>query len=112
MINIYGTSEAKGLLGATAAKAELYGLCKGVSRDVGKYGITVNSIAPGKILTEQILRKYTEQKRKEYELEIPLGRLGEPEELAWLAVFLASPRASYITGTVIPVDRGLRRYAF
>ena len=113
IINVTGKSEPRGLLGATAPKAALHGLSKGLSSDVGKYGITVNSIAPGKILTEQILRKYTEQRRREYaELEIPVGRFGTPEELASLAVFLASPHASYITGTVIPVDGGLRRYAF
>jgi 3-oxoacyl-[acyl-carrier protein] reductase len=113
IINISGKSEPKGFLGATAPKAALHGLSKGLSNEVSKYGITVNSIAPGKILTEQTLNKKTEQERREYaELEIPVGRFGTPEELACLAVFLASPRASYITGTVIPVDGGLRRYAF
>jgi 3-oxoacyl-[acyl-carrier protein] reductase len=113
IINISGKSEPKGLMGATAPKAALHGLSKGLSNEVGKYGITVNSIAPGKILTEQMLRKQTEQERRQSaELEIPVGRFGEPEELACLAVFLASPRAGYITGTVIPVDGGLRRYAF
>ena len=113
IINITGKSEPKGLLGATAPKAALHGLSKGLSIEVGKHGITVNSIAPGKIVTEQIRRKYTERRRQEYaHLEIPLGRFGTPEEIASLAVFLASPRASYITGTVIPVDGGLRRYAF
>jgi 3-oxoacyl-[acyl-carrier protein] reductase len=113
IINISGKSEPKGLAGATAPKAALHGLSKGLSNEVGKYGITVNSIAPGKILTEQILRKNTERERRKYaEHEIPIGRFGNPEELACLAVFLASPHASYITGTVIPVDGGLRRYAF
>jgi 3-oxoacyl-[acyl-carrier protein] reductase len=113
IINITGKSEPRGLTGATAPKAALHGLAKGLSIEVAKYGVTVNSIAPGKILSEQILRKNTESMRQEYaRREIPVGRFGAPEELASLAVFLASPRASYITGTVIPVDGGLRRYAF
>jgi 3-oxoacyl-[acyl-carrier protein] reductase len=111
VINITGKSEPRGLAGATAPKAALHGLSKGLSSEVGKYGITVNSLAPGKILSEQIRRKNTEEERREYaELEIPVGRFGTPEELANLAVFLASPLASYITGVMIPVDGGLRRY--
>jgi 3-oxoacyl-[acyl-carrier protein] reductase len=111
IINITGKSEPKGLAGATAPKAALHGLSKGLSSAVGKYGITVNSIAPGKIMSEQILRKNTEEQRREFaETEIPVGRFGTPEELANLAVFLASPLASYITGVMIAVDGGLRRY--
>jgi 3-oxoacyl-[acyl-carrier protein] reductase len=64
-------------------------------------------------MSEQISRIYSEEFRaKQSATEIPVGRYGEPEELAALAVFLASPVASYITGTVMPVDGGLRRYAF
>jgi len=80
---------------------------------VGKHGITVNSIAPGRIHSEQILRNYSPEYRQwQADNEIPVGRYGEPEDLANLVCFLASPRASYITGTVIPVDGGLRRYQF
>jgi 3-oxoacyl-[acyl-carrier protein] reductase len=64
-------------------------------------------------MSEQVRRKYPEQYRTEQSAkEIPVGRYGEPEELACLAVFLASPIARYITGAVLPVDGGLRRYAF
>ena len=57
--------------------------------------------------------KYSEEYRAQQSAnEIPVGRYGEPEELAALAVFLASPLARYITGAVLPVDGGLRRYAF
>ena len=76
-------------------------------------GITVNCIAPGRILSEQILRNYSPEYRQwQSDNEIPVGRYGEAQELADLVVFLASPRASYITGTVIPVDGGLRKYQF
>ena len=64
-------------------------------------------------MSEQIRRKYSEEFRaKQSAEEIPAGRYGEPEELACLAVFLASPVACYITGSVMPVDGGLRRFAF
>ncbi|HEV7822301.1 MAG TPA: SDR family oxidoreductase [Burkholderiales bacterium] len=113
IINITGKSEPDGLLAATPAKAAMHGWAKGLSREVGQHGITVNSIPPGRIMSEQIRRKYTPEFRaKQSKEEIPIGRYGEPEELACLAVFLASPLAGYITGAVMPVDGGLRRYAF
>jgi 3-oxoacyl-[acyl-carrier protein] reductase len=113
IINISGKSEPDRLNAAFAAKAAIHSWAKGLSRDVGKYGITVNSIAPGRIISEQILRNYPEEERRRFSAqEIPLGEYGQPEDLAALAVFLASPVARYITGTVIPVDGGLRRYQF
>jgi len=113
IINISGKSEPDNLVAATPAKAAIHAWSKGLSRNVGRHGITVNCIAPGRIMSEQIRRKYPEQYRTEQSAkEIPVGRYGEPEELACLAVFLASPIACYITGAVLPVDGGLRRYAF
>ncbi|HTU54541.1 MAG TPA: SDR family oxidoreductase [Acetobacteraceae bacterium] len=113
IINITGKSEPDRLNAAFSAKAAMHAWAKGLSREVGKYGITVNSIPPGRIMSEQIRRNYPEEERARFSAaEIPLGRYGEPEELAVLAVFLASPRAGYITGAVIPVDGGLRRYSF
>jgi 3-oxoacyl-[acyl-carrier protein] reductase len=113
VINISGKSEPERLIAATPAKAAVHAWSKGLSREVGKHGITVNCIQPGRIMSEQIRRKYPPEFRaKQSAEEIPVGRYGEPEELASLAVFLASPVARYITGTVMPVDGGLRRYAF
>jgi 3-oxoacyl-[acyl-carrier protein] reductase len=113
VINISGKSEPSGLLAASPAKAAIHAWSKGLSREVGPHGITVNCIPPGRIMSEQIRRKYSDEFRAEQSAkDIPVGRYGEPEELAALAVFLASPVASYITGTVMPVDGGLRRYAF
>jgi 3-oxoacyl-[acyl-carrier protein] reductase len=113
IINITGKSEPENLNAAFAAKAAVHAWAKGLSREVGKHGITVNSIPPGRIMSEQIRRNYPEDYRKHFaETEIPVRHWGEPEDLAVLAVFLASPLARYITGAVIPVDGGLRRYQF
>lgn len=113
VINISGKSEPLELIAAYSAKAAIHAWSKALSREVGKYGITVNSIAPGRIMSEQIRRKYSEEFRAEQSArDIPVGRYGEPEELACLVVLLASPIAAYITGAVMPVDGGLRRYAF
>jgi 3-oxoacyl-[acyl-carrier protein] reductase len=113
VINITGKSEPDGINGAFCAKAAMHSWSKGLSREVGRNGVTVNCIAPGRILSDQILRNYTPEYRAwQSEHEIPMGRYGNAEELAALVVFLASPLAQYMTGTLIPVDGGLRRYQF
>jgi 3-oxoacyl-[acyl-carrier protein] reductase len=113
IINITGKSEPDHVNGAFCAKAGLHSWAKGLSRMVGPHGVTVNCIPPGRIHSEQIFRNYTPEYRQwQCENEIPMGRYGEPEDLANLVCFLASPKASYITGAVIPVDGGLRRYQF
>jgi 3-oxoacyl-[acyl-carrier protein] reductase len=113
IINITGKSEPDHVNGAFCAKAGMHSWAKGLSRMVGKHGITVNCIPPGRIHSEQIMRNYTPEYRQwQCDNEIPMGRYGEPQDMADLVTFLASPRASYITGAVIPVDGGLRRYQF
>jgi 3-oxoacyl-[acyl-carrier protein] reductase len=113
IISITGKSEPEGLNGAFAAKAAMHSWAKGLSREVGKYGITVNCVPPGRIISEQILRNYPPEFRKrESEEDIPVGEYGQPSDIANLVCFLASPLARYITGAVIPVDGGLRRYQF
>ena len=113
IINITGKSEPEHTNGAFCAKAGIHSWAKGLSRMVGKHGITVNCIPPGRIHSEQIYRNYTPEDRQwQCENEIPVGRYGEPEDMANLVTFLASPLASYITGAVIPVDGGLRKYQF
>jgi 3-oxoacyl-[acyl-carrier protein] reductase len=113
IVNITGKSEPEGLNGAFAAKAAMHSWAKGLSREVGKLGITVNCIPPGRIISEQILRNYPpEYRKKQSEEEIPVGEYGQPADIANLVCFLVSPLARYITGTVIPVDGGLRRYQF
>jgi 3-oxoacyl-[acyl-carrier protein] reductase len=113
IVNITGKSEPEGLNGAFAAKAAMHAWAKGLSREVGRHGITVNSIPPGRIMSEQILRNYPpEYRKKQSEEEIPVGEYGQPADIANLVCFLVSPLARYITGAVIPVDGGLRRYQF
>lgn len=113
IINITGKSEPEGVNGAFSAKAGIHAWAKGLSREVGKFGITVNCIPPGRIMSEQIRRNYTPEYRQwQCEHEIPVGRYGEPEDIGNLVCYLVSPLGSYITGTVIPVDGGLRRYQF
>lgn len=113
IICITGKSEPEGVNGAFSAKAGIHAWAKGLSREIGKFGITINSIPPGRIMSEQIRRNYTPEYRQwQAENEIPVGRYGEPEDVAGLVCLLASSRGGYITGTVIPVDGGLRRYQF
>jgi 3-oxoacyl-[acyl-carrier protein] reductase len=113
VINITGKSEPEGINGAFCAKAAVHSWAKGLSREVGRHGITVNCVPPGRILSDQILRNYTPEYREwQSEHEIPVGEYGQPEDVANLVCFLASPCARYITGAVIPVDGGLRRYQF
>jgi 3-oxoacyl-[acyl-carrier protein] reductase len=113
IVNITGKSEPEGLNGAFAAKAAMHSWAKGLSREVGRHGITVNSIPPGRVDSEQIRRNYSPERRaKEEREDIPVGEYGKPEDIANLVCFLVSPLARYITGTVIPVDGGMRRYQF
>lgn len=114
IVNFTGTSEPRMLNAAFTAKAAVHVWSKGLSREVAADGITVNCLQPGRIRTEQIKKRYpTLESELEYSRqEIPIGRFGEPEEAAAVALFLASPLASYVTGTVIPIDGGSSRFAF
>jgi 3-oxoacyl-[acyl-carrier protein] reductase len=115
IVNVTGSLEPKSLNAANAAKAAVHAWAKGLSRDVGRYGITINSVSPGRIMTEQIVERVhpTEEDRRAFaEQHIPLGRFGEPEEIAATIAFLVSPRAGYISGEIVHVDGGLRHSAF
>jgi len=89
----------------TASKGGVLALTKGLARDLAPFGITVNSIAPGQIDADPNL--LTPEQREHVMGLIPLGRLGEPEEIAYTALFLVSSMARYITGTTIDVNGGI-----
>jgi 3-oxoacyl-[acyl-carrier protein] reductase len=111
IINVTGTSEPAGTNAAGPAKAAVHAWSKGLARDVGRHGITVNCLAPGRIHSEQIDQRLhpTVESREQFARQIPLGYFGEPGDMAYLVAFLCSPKARYITGERIHVDGGLRR---
>jgi 3-oxoacyl-[acyl-carrier protein] reductase len=85
------------------------GWAKTLAREAGPNKVTVNTIAPGKIDTARLAEAYANRSRADDMKAIPLRRFGDPKEIADVVCFLASDRASYVTGTVIPVDGGLTR---
>lgn len=114
IVNISGSMEPRSLNAASAAKAALHLWAKGLSCEVAAQGVTVNTIPPGRINSEQILGKLhpTEESRRAFiASHIPIGYFGEPEDIGHLVAFLASPLARYITGAVIPVDGGMHFFA-
>jgi 3-oxoacyl-[acyl-carrier protein] reductase len=113
IISISGALVAPKLNAAAPAKAALASWSRTLASELGAYGITVNTIAPGRINTAQILRLHpTEQSRADYiKQNIPAGYFGEPYDIGHLAAFLASPLARYINGAAIPVDGGAVRRA-
>src|SRR5262245_7181893 len=90
------------------AKAALVGFTKAVAADWAPFGVTVNAIAPGGFLTDANRRWFRERPefQKEVEALIPMGRLGEPEEIGPLAVYLAADASRYMTGSVLTIDGG------
>jgi len=106
IVNVVSLSGLKGMPGQTnysAAKAGIIGASKALAQEVGKRNITVNCVAPGFVKTDMI-QNINED---DYKKLIPLNRFGEPEEVADLVAFLASKKASYITGEVISINGGL-----
>jgi 3-oxoacyl-[acyl-carrier protein] reductase len=126
IVNIVSTSVKQpidGLLLSNALRLGVVGLAKTLSVELAPYNITVNNVCPGRILTDR-LRQGSSVKAKRAQgmseaealhdlaKDIPLGRIGQPEELGALVAFLASQQAGYITGTTIQIDGGLVRTVF
>src|SRR5205823_8661037 len=90
------------------AKAAVVGFTRALAADWAAHGVTVNAIAPGGFMTDANRRWFRERPefQKEFESHVPMGRLGEPEELGPLAVYLAGEASSYMTGAVLTIDGG------
>lgn len=109
--SIVGNIGVRGMPVYSGTKAGVYGLTRGLAAELSQYGITVNSVSPGLTRVERIER-LLDDKGELYNVEgIPLDRLGETEDVAAACVFLASDRASYVTGVDLPVDGGVRMTA-
>ena len=114
IVNITGGDEPSAMNAAVPPNGAVHLWAKALSREVGGDGVTVNSIPPGRIHSEQIDQRLlpSEEAQRAWVAEnCPAGYIGEPEDLAVLVAFLCSPRARYINGQVIHVDGGARRYA-
>jgi 3-oxoacyl-[acyl-carrier protein] reductase len=111
-----------GLILSNTARAGVIGFAKTVSNEFARDNVLVNSVCPGRILTDRIIHLAQERAKRDnktiedvinsMEQDLPMGRIGKPEELANLVVFLASERASYVTGTTIQVDGGVVKGIF
>ena len=104
--SVVGASGNAGQINYAAAKAGIAGLSRALAREIGSRNITVNCVAPGFIDTD-MTRALPEAQRGALLAQIPLGRLGMPEEIAGAVAFLASPVAGYITGTTLHVNGGM-----
>ena len=104
--SVVGASGNAGQANYAAAKAGVAGMTRALAREVGSRGITVNCVAPGFIETD-MTRALGEAQSAALLSQIPLGRLGQPVEIAHAVAFLASPEASYITGTELHVNGGM-----
>lgn len=103
--SMWGITGASCEVHYSAAKAAVIGMTKALAKELGPSGITINAIAPGVISTE-MNGNISEEIMTELKEETPLGRIGTPEDIAETAIFLASPKASFITGEVISVNGG------
>lgn len=113
ILNIASTYELRSINASAVAKSALVSWSKQLSGQLGKYSIRVNCLQPGLIDTENTRRFFSSEERREFaEREIPLGDFGVPQDIANMAAFLVSSRASYVTGSVAVVDGGMRHYAF
>lgn len=109
VINISSVNGVKGQFGQanySAAKAGVLGFTKAIAQEVAKKGVTVNAVAPGYIGTDMVLA-IKEEVREQIVAQVPMGRLGKPEEIGHLCAYLASEYAGYVTGATLNINGGL-----
>jgi 3-oxoacyl-[acyl-carrier protein] reductase len=104
--SVVGSTGNPGQTNYAAAKAGVAGMTRALAREIGSRNITVNCVAPGFIDTD-MTRVLPQEQRDALNAQIPLGRLGAPDDIAHAVVFLASPQAGYITGTTLHVNGGM-----
>ena len=104
--SVVGASGNPGQANYAAAKAGVVGMAKSLARELGSRNITVNCVAPGFIDTD-MTRALPEEQKKALLAQIPLGRLGVPQDVAAAVAYLASPAAAYVTGAVLHVNGGM-----
>jgi 3-oxoacyl-[acyl-carrier protein] reductase len=104
--SVVGASGNAGQANYAAAKAAVVGMTKSLARELGSRNITVNCVAPGFIDTD-MTRALSEEQKRSLLAQIPLGRLGSPQDVAAAVAYLASPAAGYVTGAVLHVNGGM-----
>lgn len=104
--SVVGSAGNPGQINYAAAKAGVAGMTRALAREIGSRGITVNCVAPGFIDTD-MTKTLPEEQQAALKTQIPLGRLGSPDDIAYAVAFLASPQAGYITGTTLHVNGGM-----
>ncbi|TOY79581.1 3-oxoacyl-ACP reductase [Burkholderia pseudomallei] len=104
--SVVGSAGNPGQVNYAAAKAGVAGMTRALAREIGSRGITVNCVAPGFIDTD-MTKVLPQEQQTALKTQIPLGRLGSPEDIAHAVAFLASPQAGYITGTTLHVNGGM-----
>lgn len=105
--SVIGEMGNAGQVAYSASKSAMFGMTKSLAREFASRGVTVNAVTPGYIDTD-MTAVIGEQSKERLLANIPVGRLGVPDDVAGVVAFLCSPIASYITGAVIPVNGGLR----
>jgi 3-oxoacyl-[acyl-carrier protein] reductase len=104
--SVVGSAGNPGQINYAAAKAGVAGMTRALAREIGSRNITVNCVAPGFIDTD-MTKSLPEEQQTALKTQIPLGRLGSPDDIAHAVAFLASPHAGYITGTTLHVNGGM-----